>query len=119
MHLLVNSIGRIKRQACLDVHSRSEKVIRMNMLKRAIMSKTFTWAARTMLGNIVLGVVCLGFPLGVIFAYYSYLQGILTSARYLQVAIVCGLTGVVFGVIIWSTLTRPLLKNRSNSTRYR
>jgi hypothetical protein len=122
MRLWLNNTGRINRQVHLYVLGRKlNKVTEMNVniLKRAIMSKSFTWAARTLLGNIVLGVVCLGFPLGAIFAYYSHLQGILTSARYFQLITICGSTGAVFGVIIWSTLTRPLLKGRSSNTRYR
>lgn len=72
-------------------------------------SQFLKWAARSPWGHQVLGQLAFGIPMTLLFLHLNYVEGTLTSDWAVHVVTIGIISGVVMGVLLWYTLTRPLI----------
>jgi hypothetical protein len=72
----------------------------------------FNWCCSSLLGHVVLMQMCFSLPLLLFFLPTIYLQGNLTVAWALYMAVVFMILGAVCAVLFWYTVTLPLMKRR-------
>lgn len=89
----------------------------MNNVQRFITSGFFRWGSQSLLGHMVMGALLFGLPLYLIQIYYAVVNQALTLNRFLLGVVVYLVAGAVFGVIMWFTLSRPLIKRKESKDR--
>jgi hypothetical protein len=72
------------------------------------------WAAGTLLGHVVASAVGFSLPLCIVFLDLNYQEGTLNPAWALWIVSMTGLLGLVFAVLFWYSVTRPLIKRRND-----
>ena len=80
-------------------------------------SRFVNWMCRSLIGHIVLAELTLGLGVFVVFCAKAYSDGDLTARFVVVMAAVCALAGLVWGVLFWFGLSRPLLVQRGKLPR--
>jgi peptidoglycan/LPS O-acetylase OafA/YrhL len=69
-------------------------------------------ASFSLAGHVALGEMAVGLPLTLLFLYQNYTQGTLTFQWALWVIFLGFVAGLIWAVIFWYTVSRPLIRRR-------
>jgi hypothetical protein len=75
-------------------------------------NRFFKWASFSLIGNIALSELLFSLPLLIAFTFMSSRDGTLSLALFGYAIVICALGGVVFALIMWFMVARPLIKRR-------